>query len=268
MASNAEAPSIRVEHIGRVAKITLDRPTKLNAMSKDMVATLITSVEGLVNDPNTRVLVLTGAGRMFSAGADVDEFAEEFGRGEVDPVSTEAEARLGSRLTAALESPELVTIAAVHSAAIGGAAALIAACDLRVFSSDARMIIPELSMGFPLAWGGVERIGRDLGPSVTRDLLLTGRPLKAQEALDRGFVCRVVPAGEVVDSAMELAQEIAAKPAFGTTAVLQRILAISDRSKAEGIDDDAETLARASSDPEALASAREYLNSISSSTDS
>lgn len=257
-----ELSALRLEVDGTVGVVTLARPDKLNALSRVMVEELTRVVEGLAASDDVRALVLVGEGRMFSAGADVDEFRDAFGTGQVDPVSTEHESRLGSRLTAALESPELVTIAAVHGAAIGGAAALVAACDLRVMAEGSRVVVPELIMGFPLAWGGIERLVRDLGPAVVRDLVLTSRPLGADEALSRGFACRVVPADELVERARELAALVASRPARGTTVALRRITAVADRSAAPGLDDDAAALARAATDPDAIAATRAYLDSL------
>lgn len=254
--------TIRLEIAGPVGVITLARPDKLNALSRAMVDELTAVVERLAASDDVRAVVLVGEGRMFSAGADVEEFRDSFGAGEVDPGATEAESRLGSRLTAALESPDLVTIAAIHGAAIGGAAALVAACDLRVMAEGSRVVVPELIMGFPLAWGGMERLVRDLGPSVVRDLVLTCRPLGADEALARGFACRVVPAEEILGRARELAELVATRPAHGTAVALRRIIALSDHSGAPGVDDDAVSLAMASSDPDAMTATRVYLDSL------
>lgn len=251
--------TLRIDVYGPVAVVTLARPEKLNALSRTVVSELTSVVEGLAADPTVRALVLAGEGRMFSAGADVDEFRDSFATGDVDPLATEEEAREGSRLTDALADPRLVTIAAIHGAAIGGAAALVAACDLRVMAAGARVVVPELVMGFPLAWGGIPRLVEQLGPSVVRDLVLTCRPLGADEALARGFACRVVASDELLDTARELATLVSSRPALGTTAALRRIAALA---AGEPIDDDAATLARAATDPQALAAARAYLSSL------
>lgn len=254
-----ELTSIRLEVAGPVAVVTLARPDKLNALSQTVVAELIDVVEKLAADASVRALVLAGDGRMFSAGADVEEFRDAFGAGQVDPAATEAESRVGTRLTGALAAPELITIAAVHGAAIGGAAALVAACDLRVMAEGSRIVIPELIMGFPLAWGGIERFVRELGPSVVRDLVLTCRPLGADEALARGFASRVVPDDRLLPAARELAELVSTRPAFGTAAALRRIASVSAGQPA---DDDAATLAQAATDPEAMAATRAYLESL------
>lgn len=135
----------------------------------------------------------------------------------------------------------------------------MAACDLRIMAEGSKIVVPELVMGFPLAWGAVPRLVDQLGASVVRDLLLTCRPLESDEALARGFANRVVPADELAGSALELARLVAERPRFGVTAALRRIAALSTRAQA---DDDAVTLARAAIDPAAVAATRAYLESL------
>lgn len=254
-----EPTTIRVEVDGPVVVATLARPAKLNALSRAVVAELTALAERLAADRAVRVLVLAGEGRMFSAGADVEEFRDAFGAGTVDAATTERESRDGTRLTAALAAPELITIAAVHGAAIGGAAALVAACDLRVMAEGSRIVVPELVMGLPLAWGAMPFLVDQLGPSVVRDLLLTCRPLCSEEALARGFAARLVPADELLESAVELAHLVASRPSFGVTASLRRVAALA---AGDPPDDDAVTLGRAATEPAAMAATRAYLSSL------
>jgi enoyl-CoA hydratase/carnithine racemase len=251
--------TIRLQVDGAVAVVTLARPEKLNALSRSLVTELTEIVERLVADPAVRVLVLQGEGRMFSAGADVEEFRLAFGAGAVDPVATEADSRDGTRLTDAIASPGLVTIAAVRGAAIGGAVAVVAACDLRILAEGAKIVVPELFMGLPLAWGAVPRLTEQLGASVVRDLLLTCRPLGSGEALARGFATRVVADEELEQSALELAHVVATRPAIGVAAALRAVAAVATGAEVE---DDAVSLARAATDPAVVAAARSYLETL------
>lgn len=257
-----EQRTIEVSVDGRIGLLTLNRPSKLNAISVAMVAELTEAVRWLDLQSDVRCVVLSGRGRMFSAGADVDEFAASFGDGTIDVEAAEVEARAGAALTAAVEQMRAVTIAAVHGAAIGGAAALVTACDLRIMAADARVVVPELAMGIPLAWGGIERLVRDLGPAVTRDLLLTARPLAAAEAVARGYASEQVAPDELIGRAREIAELVSSMPAHGVQVALARVLAAADRSGADGIDDDSAALARALRDPETIAAGRNYLASI------
>lgn len=254
---------LRVRIDGPVAFVTLDRPDRLNALSRRLVMSLTTVVEDLVATPAVRVLVLVGEGRMFSAGADVDEIRADAARGGASTEEMVTDARRGERLCAALQHPDLVTIAAVHGHAVGGAAAVVAACDLRMFAQDARLVVPELAMGIPIAWGGVERLARDLGPAVVRDLLLTGRALKADEALARGFANAVVPTADLLEHVTAYAELIASRPRLGASAALRRVLAVVDRSGVPGMDDDAATLALAALDPDVVSATASYLQSLS-----
>ena len=258
----ASAAGLRVSVHDRVATVTLARPERLNALSRPLIAELTEVVERLAASDDVRVLVLEGEGRLFSAGADIDEIQADALAGSNDDEAVIADARRGARLCAALEDPAIVAIAAVQGHAIGGAAALIASCDLRVLAGDAKLVVPELAMGLPLAWGGIERLARDLGPAVLRDLLLTGRPLTADEALARGFATAVVERDALHDHAHAQATLIASRPGFGTTAALRRVLAVADRRDAAGMDDDAVTLARAAAQDEAVAATEAYMASL------
>ncbi|WP_269304197.1 enoyl-CoA hydratase/isomerase family protein [Aeromicrobium sp. HA] len=253
---------IRVAIDGAVATITLARPDRLNGLSRRVLAALLETVEHCVETPEIRALVLTGEGRMFSAGADIDEVRHDARSGGRSSDAVVDDARLGARLCAALESPELVTIAAVHGRAVGGAVALLVSCDLRVLAEDTLVSVPELAMGVPLAWGAMERLIRDLGPTAVRDLLLTGRSMRADEALSRGLATAVVPSAEVMTHARRLADMSAARPSFAVTATLRRILALADHSTALGVDDEAVTLARAVLEPDAVAATQAYLTAV------
>lgn len=247
---------------GPVATITLARPERLNGLSRGVLAQLLETVEHCVETSDIRALILTGEGRMFSAGADIDEIRDDARTGGRTDDEVVADTRLGARLCAALESPDLVTIAAVHGRAVGGAVALLVACDLRVLAEGTQVVVPELAMGVPLAWGAVERLARDLGSGVLRDLLLTGRPMAADEALSRGLATAVVPAAELMGHAKGVADLIASHPRFGVTTTLRRVLALADHSSAPGVDDDAVALARAIVDPEVVVATQAYLAAV------
>jgi enoyl-CoA hydratase/carnithine racemase len=259
----SECRTIDVTVDGRVGQLELNRPSKLNAISVAMVEELTAAVQWLDARPDVRCVVLSGRGRLFSAGADVDEFAASFADGTLNTEVAEAEARLGGALTDAVESMDAVTIAAVHGAAIGGAAALVTACDLRIMAHGAQIVVPELAMGVPLAWGGIERLVRDLGPAVARDLLLTARPLGASEAVARGYASEEVELERLQARAREVADLVASRPAHGVRVALQRIRAATDHSTVDGMDDDAAALAAALKDPDAIRAGRAYLASLS-----
>jgi enoyl-CoA hydratase len=192
-----------------VALITLRRP-KANALSVALLAELEDVVMGLTTAPPGAVVVWGGE-RIFAAGADIGEFGGP----------TEAR-RIGGHFRAALDAlaalPRL-TIAAICGYALGGGCELALACDLRVAADTAKLGQPEVLLGIIPGGGGTQRLARLLGPSRAKDLVCTGRQVAADEALRMGLVDRVVPAGDVLDTALELGA------AFAQGAVLAQNLA-------------------------------------------
>lgn len=245
---------------GAVGTVTLDRPARLNAISAAMVADLVAAAGWLDRQDGVRAVVIQGAGRCFSAGADIDEFRDRYADDAVpDRAASVEEARRGAAMCDAIEGMRAVTVAAVHGVAMGGAVALMAACDLRVVADDARIVVPEAAMGLPLAWGGVPRLVRELGPGVARDLLLTGRPLLAEEAVRRGFAVAAHPRAELACAARELAERAAQVPAYAAGVLLERVRAVA---AGRPHDDDAVALALAMERPEVLTAGRAYLATL------
>ena len=238
-----------------VATVLLHRPDKLNALTPELLREIVTVCEWLNRADDIRVVVVRGAGRSFCAGFDL----EAFGR-PLDPPAQRDQADLGRRATDALAGVRPLTIAAVHGHCVGGGVVLTAACDLRLAADDARFLIPEVDLGIPLAWGGIPRLVREVGPALAKELVLTCRPFGAAEARDIRFVNRVVPTDELVTAADELASEIAAKPWFSIRATKQHVDAVMDEIAGVGRNtNDADTLVAAMADPESVEFSRSYL---------
>lgn len=249
----ATALTVAVE--GPIARLTLARPQRLNALSRVLLTELIAACGELDRQPGVKVVVVAGSGRAFSAGFDLADFAS------ADPTTTpEQAADLGRRAADALERVRAVTIAAIHGHCIGGGVVLAAACDLRLAAASARFAIPEIDLGIPLAWGGIPRLVRELGPARTRELVMTGASFAAADADRWGFVNRVV-ADDALDTEVDaLAATLAAKPAMALRATKQQVaIAADDLASTRHSDADAVLLAAAQRDPEAQAVAREYL---------
>ena len=191
---------VRVELDGEagVGRLTLARPDKLNALNDDLRAGLHAAVRTLADRDDVRVVVVAGAGRAFSAGADL---AERIDPGPTDLARRRATGRW-QRVLEDLERLPQVTVARLHGHVIGGAGLLAAACDLRVASDDLSFAIPEVAIGIPLTWAGLPRLVREIGLPRTRDLVMTGRRLGAAEAEAWGLVHRVAPAAEL-DAAVD-----------------------------------------------------------------
>ncbi|MEZ5297660.1 MAG: enoyl-CoA hydratase/isomerase family protein [Ilumatobacteraceae bacterium] len=171
-------------------------------------------------------------------------------------------ADLGRRATEALAGVRPLTIAAVHGHCVGGGVVLTGACDLRLVASDVRFMIPEVDLGIPLAWGGIPRLVREIGPALTKELVLTCRPFDADEARSIRFVNRVVEGSgdEVAAAADALAAELAVKPWFSIRATKTHVDAVMDEIAGTGRNaNDADTLIAAMADPESVAFSRSYL---------
>lgn len=197
--------TIRVEREGRVAVVTIDRPEKRNALSGTVRAELLAALDSLRDEPEVRVLVLTGAGeKAFVAGADIAEFAE---RTPLEQRATMAGRRIFEEI-AAYPKP---VIAMINGFALGGGCELALACDVRVAADTARLGQPEINLGIIPGGGGTQRLPRVAGTGQAMLLILSGEIVDAAEALRIGLVDRVHPAAELRERTLELARGMAAK---------------------------------------------------------
>ncbi|MFI6321002.1 crotonase/enoyl-CoA hydratase family protein [Nonomuraea sp. NPDC050556] len=198
----SEDPPAVMRRVGHVAVITLNRPHAMNAINAAMSVAVEEGIDELIADPELRVGVLTGAGRAFSAGADLKELAA--GR----PLITreQRERGFGGFVQRRVAKP---LIAAVNGYALGGGTELMLACDLAVMSEKATLGLPEVRRGIIAAGGGLLRLARRIPLAIALEAILTGAPITAEEALRLGLVNRVVPEADVLDTALELANLIA-----------------------------------------------------------
>ena len=158
----------------------------------------------------------------------------------------------------ALDRMAALTIAAIKGPCVGGGVVLAAACDLRIAADDTVFSIPEVDLGIPLAWGGIPRLVREIGPAMTRELVLTCRPFDADEARSLGFVNRVVPRADLEATVDELATQLAAKaPNVVRTTKRQVAEALDAVSSTAGAWADADLLGAALRDPQAARAARQ-----------
>ena len=250
-----ELTCISVAVDGAVASVTFDRPGKLNALSRRLLRELIEVCHWLDAARDVKVAVVRGAGRAFSAGFDLADFASP------EPDGTPGDAAdLGRLATNALTDVRQLTIAAIHGHCVGGGVVLAAACDLRVAAHGTRFSIPEVDLGIPLAWGGIPRLVRELGPAVTKELVLTCRPFDADEALRLRFLNRVVDAGDLDAEVEALAASLAGKPTFPLRVTKQQVNAVTeDMASTRRNASDADILTAAMADEESRAISRDYL---------
>jgi enoyl-CoA hydratase len=198
--------TVRIEKQGPVTTVVLNRPQARNAVDRDTAQALADAFRAFDSDPDAAAAVLTGDGGTFCAGADLKAFAS--GGPARNRVEAAGDGPMGpSRLL--LEKP---VIAAIEGYAVAGGLELALWCDLRVVAEDATLGVFCRRWGVPLIDGGTIRLPRLIGLSHALDLILTGRPVGAAEALRMGLANRVVPRGEARAAAEQLARQIAAFP--------------------------------------------------------
>lgn len=184
-----------------VRRLTLNRPHKLNALSRSLVGQLIAAVEAANNDKKVRVIILRGAGKSFCAGADLSEHFT--GQDKGPDIGRTA---LWSRM----ENARVPIIAAVQGWVMTGGFLLVYCCDLVIAAEDAMFRDTHASLGLVPTGGESQRMPRRLGLHLARELMLTSRPMPAAEAKAAGFVSRIVPREQLDEAAIETAKAIAA----------------------------------------------------------
>jgi enoyl-CoA hydratase len=197
---------IDVDRRDATAVVTVNRPEALNALDLEHCSLLRDRLEELAAAREVRALVLTGSGeKAFVAGADI-----KYMQG-LSVMEARDWGALGHRCAELLETMPKPTIAAVNGFALGGGCELALACDLRLAAATARLGQPEINLGIIPGWGGSQRLARQAGLGYAKELIFTGRPIDAEEALAHGLVNAVHEPGELLAKALELAGELAGK---------------------------------------------------------
>lgn len=218
---------ILVDREAPIAVVTINRADKLNALNWTLVAELADRIEELDRDEAIRCIVLTGAGnKAFAAGADIAEMSD---KGAVDMLLGGFDAWDRIRRIA---TP---MIAAVGGYALGGGNELAMHCDMIVASENARFGQPEIKIGVMPGAGGTQRLARTVGKFRAMELVLTGDPISAQEAHQWGLVNRVVPEGQHLDTAKQLAMKIAAQPPLAARLAKEAVLRANEMPMEEAL---------------------------------
>jgi enoyl-CoA hydratase len=196
--------NLLLERDGPVAIVTIDRPVVLNAINAPTLEALGRALQDLKDDSEVRVVIVTGAGdRAFVAGADINELAVQ------TPTGGREHALKGQRVFDLIETMEKPVIAAINGYALGGGCELAMACTIRLAADSATIGLPEITLGILPGYGGTQRMARLLGKGKAMELILTGAPVSAGEALRIGLVNKVVPAAELMTEARALAGRLA-----------------------------------------------------------
>ncbi len=198
---------ILIERDGPIATLVLNRPEKLNAMTKDMWRLLGDAVTELAGDDTLRCLVLRGAGgKSFSPGNDISEFETE----RSNPSQAKAYGVVLHEALTALKSCRHPTVALIEGVCVGGGLEIAALCDLRICGESSRFGVPINRLGLVMAYPEIDGLRRLVGPAAALEILLEGRVFGAAEAWDKGLVTRIVADEEVEAEAYETARRIAA----------------------------------------------------------
>src|ERR687896_1042303 len=211
---------------GGVAKLTLNNPP-LNLVTLEMTQRLIEALEDLEEDGSVRAVVVTGAGdRAFCAGSDVKEFANVRDRVVEKKLARENEA------FGRFESLSKPTLAAIEGLAYGGGCEISMACDLRITGEGARFALPELRLGVVPGSGGLFRLPELVGPARAMELMYLGEPIGAREAERIGLINEVVPDGEALSRALEVARRISRQPREAVAAIKRGVRQSLTRAEA------------------------------------
>ncbi len=196
---------IRSERRGAVALLTLCRPKALNALDRAALDALRVVCSEIASDASVRAVVLTGEGRAFAAGADIEQMRQH------SPAEAQEFSRLGHAAFSDLEALGVPTIAAVNGYALGGGCELACACDWIYASDKARFGQPEVKLGLIPGFGGTSRLARRVGVAWAKELVLTGDPIDADTALRIGLANRIFGSDALVDAAVKIGETIASK---------------------------------------------------------
>lgn len=230
---------VRTEERDGIATITVHRPEKLNALTEEVIDALRVAFERCRDETSVRAAILTGAGdRAFIAGADLGELAR------LDPAGARRNARKGQALTLLLESLGKPVVAAINGFALGGGCEIALACTFRIAAEGSRLGQPEVKLGIICGYGGSQRLPRLVGRGPALEMLLTGEPVDAAQALRLGLVHRVVPRERLLDESRALLAKVLAAGPLAVRATLEAVRRGMDLPLEEALRVEADLFAR------------------------
>ena len=207
--------NILYEEKERIGIITINRPTKLNALNAETIDELFDVLAKVRKDDNIWCLIITGSGKAFVAGADVGELAE------LTSHTAEEKMLKGQDLYRRIENLGKPVIAAINGFALGGGCEMAIACTIRIASDDAKIGLPEINLGIMPGYGGTQRLPRLIGKGKAMEMLLTGEAISAQDAHRIGLVTAVHPKDQIMNAALELAKKIVSKSPISTRTIIE-----------------------------------------------
>jgi enoyl-CoA hydratase len=221
--------SILEERPEPFAIVRLNRPEKLNALSGEMILALSDLFKSIDDQPDIRAIILTGEGDAFCAGTDISALTQ------LDRDRARAVCERGQALCNQIENCRIPVIAAINGVAAGGGCELALACHIRIASTNAQFSLPEARLGIIPAYGGTQRLAREIGYGRALEMMLTGRTIAADEALRFGLINHLVSAAELPAQAKALALEIARLAPLAIRACLEAVIQGAELPLAEGL---------------------------------
>lgn len=224
---NLEMSFLITERANNIATVQLNRPEKLNALSRKLLDQLYETFKELSADQSLRVVILTGAGdKAFCVGTDISELSESGGN---------AVAERGLALCETINSHPVPVIAAINGLAAGGGCELALACHLRIAMTHAEFSLPETKLGLIPGYGGTQRLAREIGSGTAVEMMLTGRRLNATDAMRLGLVNRVVAKADLMSEAKSLAGQIGELAPLAVRACLRAVVDGQELPLKEGL---------------------------------
>lgn len=198
---------LKYEVKGKVGIITINRPDVLNAIDEDVIDEMNGLLDDIEKDLNIGCIIITGEGRAFSAGGDIAHELKQDCRGAYHF------SRIGAQITSRLEGLRVPVIGAINGYALGGGLEFALACDLRIAADTPKAILgmPEITLAVFPGWGGTQRLPRLIGKSRAMEMIFGGKPITPAKALEIGLVNKVVPADKLMEEALTMADDLAAK---------------------------------------------------------
>lgn len=223
--------TLKIADDGAVRTLTLDRPDKLNALNREVIAELKTAFAQIAADDGVRAVVLTGSGeKAFVAGADIAEMSA------LAPLQLRDFSRRGQALMLTIERLGKPVIAAINGFALGGGFELAMACHLRIAADTAKIGQPEVKLGLVPGFGGTQRLPRLAGRGAALELCLTGEPIDAVRAYQLGLVNRVVPAPQLMAESAALAAKLATLAPQALRGVIDAVVNGGECALDQGLD--------------------------------
>ena len=233
------AGSFLLEKSGRVATMIFNRPEKRNPLNEEVVLEFEGLLHQVRDDRDVRVLIVTGSGNTFSAGADLStlkEVTDPAERQRLFAPLSKRRSRLIGRALGVLANLEILTIAAINGYAIGGGWGIALGCDIRIAVTGAQFWFPEVDLGVPLSPEATTLLAAQSGPAIAKEVIITCRRYTAEELLPMGLVNRVVKKEELYATVGEMARAIAAKNPVAVMGVKATVNAVTSGGRALRLD--------------------------------